>query len=86
MLYEVITLLFTLRDITEEKRLARIKSDFVSNASHELKTPLTNIRGYLEALQDESNEGRPLDRSFVDTAHTNVLRMEELVNDRNNFV
>jgi len=74
-------LLFTLRDITEEKRLARIKSDFVSNASHELKTPLTNIRGYLEALQDESNEGRPLDRSFVDTAHTNVLRMEELVND-----
>jgi two-component system phosphate regulon sensor histidine kinase PhoR len=74
-------LLFTLRDITEEKRLARIKSDFVSNASHELKTPLTNIRGYLEALQDESKEGAPLDPSFVDTAHANVLRMEELVND-----
>jgi two-component system phosphate regulon sensor histidine kinase PhoR len=74
-------LLFTLRDVTEEKRLTRIKSEFVSNASHELKTPLTNIRGYLEALQDESKEGMPLNRSFVDTAHANVLRMEELVND-----
>ncbi len=74
-------LLLTLRDITEEKRLARIKSDFVSNASHELKTPLTNIRGYLEALQDAAKEGAPLDPSFVDTAHANVLRMEELAND-----
>lgn len=73
--------LFTLRDVTEEKRLARIKSDFVSNASHELRTPLTNIRGYLEALQDAAKEGAPLDPSFVDTAHANVLRMEELVND-----
>lgn len=73
--------LFTLRDITEEKRLARVKSDFVSNASHELRTPLTNIRGYLEALQDAAGEGAPLDLSFVETAHSNVLRMEGLVND-----
>lgn len=76
-----VDLLFTLRDITEEKRLARIKSDFVSNASHELRTPLTNIRGYLEALQDAAKEGAPLDPSFVETAHANVLRMEGLVND-----
>ncbi|HEU5360242.1 MAG TPA: ATP-binding protein [Candidatus Deferrimicrobiaceae bacterium] len=74
-------LLFTLRDVTEEKRLARIKSDFVSNASHELRTPLTNIRGYLEALQDAAGEGSPPDPSFLEIVHANVLRMEQLVND-----
>lgn len=74
-------LLFTLRDITEEKRLARIKSDFVSNASHELRTPLTNIRGYLEALQDAAREGAPPDPSFLAVAHANALRMEQLIED-----
>jgi two-component system phosphate regulon sensor histidine kinase PhoR len=74
-------ILFTLRDVTEEKRLARVKSDFVSNASHELRTPLTNIRGYLEALQDEAIEGTPPDPSFLEIVLANVLRMEELIND-----
>ena len=74
-------ILFGLRDITEEKRLALVKSDFVTNASHELRTPLTNIRGYLEALQDATTEGAPVDASFLEIAHTNVLRMEDLVND-----
>jgi two-component system phosphate regulon sensor histidine kinase PhoR len=74
-------ILFTLRDVTEEKRLARVKSDFVSNASHELRTPLTNIRGYLEALQDAASEGTPPDPSFLEIALANVLRMEELVSD-----
>lgn len=73
--------LFTLRDITEERRLSQVKSEFVSNASHELRTPLTNIRGYLEALQDAVKEGEPPDPAFLDTLHSNVLRMEDLVND-----
>lgn len=74
-------LLFTLRDVTEERRLARVKSDFVSNASHELRTPLTNIRGYVEALQDSAGEGSPPDPAFLSIVHANVLRMEELVSD-----
>jgi two-component system phosphate regulon sensor histidine kinase PhoR len=74
-------ILFTLRDVTEEKRLARVKSDFVSNASHELRTPLTNIRGYLEALKDATSEGTPPDPSFLEIVLANVLRMEELIND-----
>ncbi len=74
-------LLLRLRDVTDERRLARVKSDFVSNASHELKTPLTNIRGYVEAAQDALREGAPVDPSFLAVAHANVLRMERLIED-----
>jgi len=74
-------LLLTLRDVTEEKRLARVKSDFVSNASHELRTPLTNIRGYLEAMEDALKEGAPIDPSFLSIACTNALRMDRLIED-----
>jgi two-component system phosphate regulon sensor histidine kinase PhoR len=74
-------LLLTLRDITEEKRLAKVKSEFVSNASHELRTPLTNIRGYLEAVQDAIAAGQPADPAFLATAHANTIRMEQLVGD-----
>ena len=74
-------LLFTLRDVTEERRLAKVKSDFVSNASHELRTPLTNIRGYVEAVQDAVGEGSPADPSFLEIVHANVVRMEDLIHD-----
>ncbi len=74
-------LLVTLRDVTDERRLARIKSDFISNASHELRTPLTNIRGYLEAMQDAQKEGAPPDPTFLSIAHANALRMDRLIED-----
>lgn len=73
--------LLTLRDVTEERRLARVKSEFVSNASHELRTPLTNIRGYLEAIQDAVREGKAPESTFIDVALGNALRMERLVDD-----
>ncbi|HZW36353.1 MAG: ATP-binding protein [Deltaproteobacteria bacterium] len=73
--------LLALRDITEEKRLARVKSDFVSNASHELRTPLTNIRGYLEAMEDALKEEAPIDPSFLSIASANALRMDRLIED-----
>lgn len=74
-------LLLTLQDVTEEKRMARVKSDFVSNASHELRTPLTNIRGYLEAMEDALKEGAPVDPSFLSIACANALRMDRLIED-----
>lgn len=73
--------LLTLRDVTEERRLARVKSEFVSNASHELRTPLTNVRGYVEAAQDALKEGAPPDPSFLEIAHANALRMERIIDD-----
>lgn len=74
-------ILLTLRDVTDERRLAQVKSDFVSNASHELRSPLTSIRGYLEAIQDAAREGAAPDPAFVDVAHRNALRMERLIDD-----
>jgi signal transduction histidine kinase len=46
-------LLFTFRGVRRESELARLKSDFASNVSHELKTPLTSIRMYAEMLQQD---------------------------------
>lgn len=45
-----------LRDVTQERRIARAKAEFIANASHELKTPLFALSGYLEMLEDEEDE------------------------------
>ena len=45
-----------LRDVTDERRVQRAKAEFIANASHELKTPITALSGYLEMLEDEKNE------------------------------
>jgi two-component system phosphate regulon sensor histidine kinase PhoR len=73
--------LITLRDVTEERRLSQVKSDFVSNASHELRTPLTSVRGYIEAYLDALRQGEAADPAFLDTALSNSLRMERLIDD-----
>ena len=45
-----------LRDVTEERQIERAKAEFIANASHELKTPLFALSGYLEMLEDEDDE------------------------------
>src|SRR5262245_35542456 len=73
--------LLTIEDLGPERRAAEIRREFVANASHELKTPLTSIRGYAETLlqgglADEENRDR-----FVETIRTQAERLEELVDD-----
>jgi len=71
-----------LTDITELKRLDRMKSEFVSTVSHELRTPLTSIRGSLGILA--GGVAGPLSdkvRSFIDIAKDNCERLIRLIND-----
>jgi len=70
----------TFLDITETRRLEQVRRDFVANASHELKTPLTAIRGYAEALlEDDPPEN--LRRDFLASIRNNSVRLQRLVDD-----
>jgi two-component system phosphate regulon sensor histidine kinase PhoR len=69
-----------LHDITDLRRADQIRRDFVANVSHELRTPLTAIKGYTEALMDDTVETDP-SRKFLDIIHRHSARMERLVND-----
>ena len=69
-----------LHDITDLRRADQIRRDFVANVSHELRTPLTAIKGYTEALMDDTAETDPA-RQFLDIIHRHSTRMERLVND-----
>ena len=70
----------TLLDVSEIRRLEQVRRDFVANASHELKTPLTSIRGFAEALLEE--EPPPALRTrFLSSIRNNTLRLQRLVDD-----
>lgn len=73
--------LFLLRDITQLHQLEQMRKDFVANVSHELKTPLTVLKGYLEALQDlHGGEHKTLDQALSQMAQQSE-RMQALIND-----
>lgn len=70
-----------LHDISEIKSLERIRTDFVANASHELKTPITAIRGLSESVIDDDNIDRKTILQFINRIHSQSLRLSQLVGD-----
>ena len=70
----------SLVDLTEIRRLEAARRDFVANASHELKTPLTSIRGYAETLLDESVPP-DMRKRFLETIAQNATRLQRVVDD-----
>ncbi len=68
----------TLQDLTEIRELERIKKDFVTNVSHELKTPLTAIKGFAETLEDRAGEEAA---PALRTIRRNADRMIAIVDD-----
>jgi len=70
----------TFLDITEIKRLEQVRRDFVANASHELKTPLTAMRGFAETLLDD-DPPEHLRREFLSSIRSNTVRLQQLVDD-----
>jgi two-component system phosphate regulon sensor histidine kinase PhoR len=67
-------------DVSALRRLEDVRRDFVANASHELKTPLTAIRGFSETLLDDELPA-PLRRQFVETVKANADRLQRIVDD-----
>ncbi|MFW6200250.1 MAG: HAMP domain-containing sensor histidine kinase, partial [Gemmatimonadota bacterium] len=70
----------TLLDVTELRRLEQVRRDFVANASHELKTPLTSMRGFAETLLEE-DPGPEMRQRFLKAIHDNTIRLQRLIDD-----
>jgi len=72
---------WTVRDITERARLERAKSDFVATASHELRSPLTSIKGFVELLANTPEGMSERQQEFVQIILRSTDRLVELVSD-----
>jgi PAS domain S-box-containing protein len=72
---------WTLRDVTTERELDRLREAFVGNVSHELRTPLTSISGYLELIETGPDPLTAEQEAFVDVIRRNTSRLQDIVND-----
>lgn len=71
-----------LQDISERKRIERMKSEFVSTVSHELRTPLTSISGAIGlVVKNAQQELNPKAAKMIDIAYKNCHRLTHLIND-----
>jgi two-component system sensor histidine kinase VicK len=70
-----------LQDVTESERLERLRREFVANVSHELKTPLTSVKSYVETLADGALDDPALARQFLAVVGRETDRMTRLVKD-----
>ncbi len=68
-------------DVTDLKRLERVRQDFVANVSHELRTPLTAIKGYVEALRDGGLRNAAQAEQFLQVIQRHSERMDKIVSD-----
>ena len=78
---QVTGVVLTVNDMTELKRLEQIRKDFVANVSHELKTPITAIAGFSQALM-EGAQDNPEDRThFISIINRQATHMQRIVED-----
>ncbi len=68
-------------DIVQLKKMQDIRKDFVANASHELRTPVSSIRGYIETLKDGAMHDEEVSKRFLERTLSNVDRLETIIED-----
>ncbi len=71
----------TLHDVTSVRKLEQIRTEFVSNVTHELKTPLTSIRGFVETLRNGAVEDTSVAIKFLEIIDIEAERLHMLIND-----
>lgn len=74
-------LVVVLHDVSELRRLESVRREFVTNVSHELKTPLTSIKAYAETLLDQTSENAELPRRFLSQILAQADRLHRLILD-----
>lgn len=75
---------FYISDITKSEKTRLLKQEMTNNIAHELRTPVTSIRGYLETvlnLYDYKGENSERIHGFLDRAYTQTIRLSELIQD-----
>ncbi|RFU67803.1 HAMP domain-containing protein [Peribacillus saganii] len=70
-----------LRDMTEERKLDKLRKDFIANVSHELRTPISMLQGYSEAIIDDIAGSEEENKEMAKIIYDESLRMGRLVND-----
>ncbi len=79
--HALIGALFVLHDVTEYKRLERMRTEFVANVSHELRTPITSIKGFVETLVEGAKDNpEELDR-FLGIISRQTDRLGAIIKD-----
>jgi signal transduction histidine kinase len=72
---------WTLREVTADRELDRMRDAFVATVSHELRTPLTSISGFLEMMEDEEHGVGATGRTYLDVIRRSTDRLHSLVED-----
>lgn len=70
-----------IEDITELRNLEQMRTDFAANVTHEMKTPLTSIQGFVETLQAGAIENPEMAHHFLDIIESEADRLSRLIND-----
>ena len=72
-------ILVLLRDFTEGQRINQMRTDFIANASHEMRTPLASLRGFIETLQSTAKEDEAARERFLPIMAEQASRMTRLI-------
>jgi len=78
---DIIGCVLVIHDITELRKLELMRKDFVANVSHELKTPLTSIKGFLETLLSGALDDKENSSNFLKIIQNHTGRLDNLLND-----
>ena len=78
---EKIGTLIVMDDVTQLRRLENVRRDFVANVSHEIKTPLTAIKGFVETLYHDMDDGKDETKRFLSIILKHVDRLNAIVDD-----